>query len=284
MSIIAARTIPIIANAVRNWVSNPITTAIGIGIWQVAAPYFEGLPSGTGVIFGQVVAHGGRALGRSLIGRCVRSVYCPMQSELRTWCREVAGTPAHANRLIAAQRIRTCYVQGSPELNLNNLGLTSLPAGAIGRLTHLRGLYLDQNQLSTLPEEIGQLTNLRDLILTRNQLSTLPAAMSRLRHLSFLRLHGYFRSRNSLQNRVCDDNPFQNLPKAIRAALVNDPGQDAATVVQGFARHTAFVRLSERILSESNVSPINRNGISLPSAVITHSILGFLSPTKNVNS
>src|ERR1700688_4014319 len=123
-----------VMNGVMSWVSNPVnaaTTAIGVVITQVAAPYFEGLPSGTGIVFGQVAAH----VGRALVGRCVRSLHCPMKSELLAWCNEVAGTPEYANRLIAAQRIRECYVAGSGVLYLNYLGLTSLPA-AIGRFTN----------------------------------------------------------------------------------------------------------------------------------------------------
>src|ERR1700688_1693645 len=123
-----------VADGVVNWGLNPVNaaaTAIGALITQVAAPYFEGSPPGSDVVFGQGVAHTGRAL----IGRCVRSVQdYRMESALRNWCNEAAGTPEHANRLEAAQKIRNCYAERSEHLDLHGLALTTLPA-AIGQLT-----------------------------------------------------------------------------------------------------------------------------------------------------
>ena len=45
---------------------------------------------------------------------------------------------------------------------LNNNQLTSLPA-EIGQLTSLTELYLSDNQLTSVPAEIGQLTSLKEL-------------------------------------------------------------------------------------------------------------------------
>ena len=51
-------------------------------------------------------------------------------------------------------------------------------------------LYLNGNQLSTLPEAIGQLSQLQELDLSNNQLSMLPEAVQSLERLEKLFLHG----------------------------------------------------------------------------------------------
>ena len=49
-------------------------------------------------------------------------------------------------------------------LHLNENQLTSLPE-EIGLMTGLKELYLDDNQLTSLPEEIGLMTGLKTLYL-----------------------------------------------------------------------------------------------------------------------
>ena len=49
------------------------------------------------------------------------------------------------------------------------------------QLTSLELLYLNGNQLASVPEEIGQLTSLSRLLLNDNQLTSLPAAIRDLR-------------------------------------------------------------------------------------------------------
>jgi len=55
-------------------------------------------------------------------------------------------------------------------LYLDNNQLTSLPI-EIGNLTSLQTLYLGGNQLTSLPKEIGNLTSLQELYLGKNQLN-----------------------------------------------------------------------------------------------------------------
>ena len=65
---------------------------------------------------------------------------------------------------------------------LNDNQLTSLPA-EIGQLTSLEELFLQRNQLTSLPAEIGQLTSLTRLNLYDNQLTSVPAEIGQLTSL-----------------------------------------------------------------------------------------------------
>jgi leucine-rich repeat protein SHOC2 len=71
------------------------------------------------------------------------------------------------------------------ELDLDCNELTSVPA-EIGQLTSLEKLYLGDNQLTSLPAEIGQLTALEELYLEGNQLTSLPAEIGQLASLEIL--------------------------------------------------------------------------------------------------
>ena len=68
------------------------------------------------------------------------------------------------------------------KLYLNNNQLTSLPK-EIGNLTSLQTLYLGDNQLTSLPGEIGNLTSLQRLDLYNNQLTSLPKEIGNLTSL-----------------------------------------------------------------------------------------------------
>src|SRR2546425_92775 len=76
----------------------------------------------------------------------------------------------------ALKRIESCRKEKQSRLDLNGLGLTTLPP-EIGQLTALTALYLHDNQLTTLPPEIGQLTALLALAISDNPL---PAELLKL--------------------------------------------------------------------------------------------------------
>ena len=67
------------------------------------------------------------------------------------------------------------------------MGLHSLPA-CIFKLTALKNLHLENNQLTTLPDTVGNLTALKYLKLGHNRLATLPSAVCNLTALEHLSL------------------------------------------------------------------------------------------------
>ena len=109
----------------------------------------------------------------------------------------------------AEQRIREAEATGAIDLDLSDLGLSTLPS-TILRLKNLIRLDLSGNNLRTLPPQIGQLRSLRALNLTKNpafrrfpreiglltslqqlfvgpcELTELPAEFGQLRNLALL--------------------------------------------------------------------------------------------------
>jgi len=75
------------------------------------------------------------------------------------------------------------------ELMGTNISKENYFPAAIGKLTNLTELYLD-NQLTALPPEIWNLTNLTVLYLNDNQLTALPPEIGRLTSLITLRANG----------------------------------------------------------------------------------------------
>lgn len=65
-----------------------------------------------------------------------------------------------------------------------------MPA-SLGRLTRLKRLWLDRNQLTRLPDQLGDCTSLQELYLDHNpHLRALPASLARLTDLRRLYLQG----------------------------------------------------------------------------------------------
>ncbi|EFL4497445.1 hypothetical protein ABU05_004406, partial [Escherichia fergusonii] len=86
---------------------------------------------------------------------------------IREW-RNWAAEPAHGERRAEAlRRVTECVAQGETKLNLDNLGLSSLPELS----DSLTVLFARNNQLTTLPELPDSLTV---LFASNNQLTTLP--------------------------------------------------------------------------------------------------------------
>ena len=86
------------------------------------------------------------------------------------------------------QIIEQAAREKATELYLNNNQLSSLPL-EISQLSNLKTLSLYNNQLNSLPPEISQLSNLTRLYLDSNQLSSLPSEISQLSNLTTLSLY-----------------------------------------------------------------------------------------------
>ena len=107
-------------------------------------------------------------------------------------------------------------------LDLNYNQLTSVPA-EIGQLTSLVTSWLNGNLLTSLPTEIGQLTSLKDLSLYGNRLTSVPAEIGQLTSLIALDLEGNqltsvpaeIGQLASLENLYLTDNKLTSVPAEI---------------------------------------------------------------------
>ena len=109
------------------------------------------------------------------------------------------------------------------QLMLEEFGLTGAVPAEIGRLSALRELDLDCNELTSVPAEIGQLTSLVELHLHNNQLTSLPAGIGQLRSLRELDLRdnqltsvpAEIGQLISLQYLFLDSNRLTSVPAAV---------------------------------------------------------------------
>jgi len=104
-----------------------------------------------------------------------------LHQELAKW----RTTGPTEGRALAAERILACHQRHGTELDLRDLGLSSLPP-AIGMLAQLRTLRLGGNRFDAVPPMISRLTQLRVLGLERNLLCELPRWLGGLTQLRVL--------------------------------------------------------------------------------------------------
>ena len=89
------------------------------------------------------------------------------------------------NRLVQVQDTFFLQFLNLQRLNLSNNAITLLPA-TIGSCVQLRQIFLDSNQLSSIPEQLCSLPHLEKLTLHNNALTQLPAALGKLKQLKSL--------------------------------------------------------------------------------------------------
>jgi hypothetical protein len=147
------------------------------------------------------------------------------EESLNTWVDDKSSIPWILNkktkhwaqneemRAKAAKEIEKAFYNKKSDLDLSNLGLSSLPEViyqlrnltslnlACNKLSNIRTedflkfeklerLDLSKNQLDKLPEDFGKLSNLRHLDLDGNQLEMLPEDFCKLSNLKTLYLEG----------------------------------------------------------------------------------------------
>ena len=95
-------------------------------------------------------------------------------------------------------------------LDLEHVFRPKLPE-ALGKLTRLRYLGLRWTLLEMLPSSIRKLQNLQTLDLKHTYISTLPSSIWKMQHLRHLLLSESYRSRFTLQPRVCSLIALQTL-------------------------------------------------------------------------
>uniref|UniRef100_H2Y1A8 Disease resistance R13L4/SHOC-2-like LRR domain-containing protein n=3 Tax=Ciona intestinalis TaxID=7719 RepID=H2Y1A8_CIOIN len=85
------------------------------------------------------------------------------------------------------KRVSKCKDNQDTRLDLSQLDLTSLST-TIKNMTQLCEIFLYQNKLAKVPDELGQLVNLTILALNENHLTSLPASLQNLKQLKMLDL------------------------------------------------------------------------------------------------
>jgi hypothetical protein len=90
--------------------------------------------------------------------------------------------------LVANYRLNDCKTFLRPVLNLYDLNLLNLPEDALKGCSHLEGLFLKNNNFTTLPKSLSKITRLSVLDLSFNQLAALPDKLGQLKWLSSLEL------------------------------------------------------------------------------------------------
>jgi CCR4-NOT transcription complex subunit 6 len=106
------------------------------------------------------------------------------KAEASSWtCLDMGGMMInHINNGLFSYKFLTA-------LYLNHNNLTSLPI-AISQLEHLTVLNLTGNQLTSLPAELGLVVSLKELLLFDNQLTFIPPEFGQLYQLELLGLEG----------------------------------------------------------------------------------------------
>ncbi len=120
--------------------------------------------------------------------RVVSDLSADQKARLQAWVDE-AGPDEIQGRREIAEAILSCARTASPDLELSNKGVTTLP-DIVAELTQVRRLLVGGNPLISLPESLACMKNLRSLSCDYCGLDEAPDWISDLSNLSYLNLNG----------------------------------------------------------------------------------------------
>ena len=107
-----------------------------------------------------------------------------LTQELDAWIDQAPEGEKNA-RSTAKKNIMMCYQNQNAYLDLDELGLSTLPE-CINSLQHIETLHCRGNKLTDLPESIGQMPKLNHIALNNNPLHHIPHCISNLEGLETL--------------------------------------------------------------------------------------------------
>ena len=139
-------------------------------------------------------------------------------------------------------------------INLSGKYLAQTPDDIFDGFTKLKWLWLEDNQLTELPNSIGNLTNLEKLWLVNNQLTELPQSIGNLTNLKKLNLRGNRLTElpqsignfTNLESIWLDSNPWEKpVPKKIIFKMISN--RVHKNVIE------TIIRLNNSIANKSNL-------------------------------
>jgi internalin A len=168
----------------------------------------------------------------------------------------------------AEQRIQNALQFGAVELNLSELGLTTVP-DVISQLTNLQKLNLSNNKLTSLPEVVAQFTNLQTLDLCDNRLMGLPKVLAQLTNLQELDLS--FNQLRSLPEVVTQLTNLQTLDLGSnQLKSLSDVIAQLINLQSLYLNRNQLMSLPDTITQLTNLQELHLSGnqlMSLPDAI-----------------
>ena len=155
--------------------------------------------------------------------RVVSDLSVDQKARLQAWVDE-AGPDEIAGRREVAKAILICARTASPDLELSNKRVTTLP-DILAELTQVRRLLVGGNPLTSLPDSVASMKNLRVLSCNYCGLKEVPGWVANLSNLSYLNLNNNCLTTlpssmggiHSLRTLKLVDNNLENLPSTFQS-------------------------------------------------------------------
>ena len=182
----------------------------------------------------------------------------------------------------ALDRIEKAARTGATELNLRNMGLTTLP-DSLAQLQSLQTLNVNNNQLTALPDSLAQLQSLQELDVSNNQLTALPDSLARLQNLRELNAND--NQLTALPDSLAELQNLQELyVSANRLRALPESLTQLGNLVAMFARDNKLAGLPESLAQLQNLrqlSVYNNQLTALPDSFAQLQNLQDLDVHKN---